>query len=120
MTRHVDLAADMAQVAAALATAGVTASVDAADLNAPGVQVRFRELDHEILAGYRLGLDLVLFVADTHPADAASALSILHNAVIDVWPPVGLVELVGFALPDSHVLPALRLPIDVYGTYPEE
>lgn len=97
-----------------LEAAGIRATTDPADINAPAVLVGLDSFQPGTLADWQVTAQLVLFVPDNGGARIKTALAELFNQVTaaEVYPdgPV-LARMV--PLPDGPPLPALTFPLNL-------
>ena len=101
--------------------AGVSASVDPAELNVPAAWVTLEGIRQLNLAG-ELELDAVVYliVGDQDHRRAFDALAELYNKATTVLDPDGVVVPQGVVLPDNPTpLPALRVPVTIPNRTPE-
>lgn len=105
-------------LAATLRAGGVrSASRNPAEVNTPGVWVRFTGFEFEFLGGYTITATLHLVVADNGIDRSASALVELLNKVTAVVDPTGPVVPQSLILPSGpKALPGLAAPIALHVT----
>lgn len=98
---------------AALIAGGIrSATVDAADLNLPGVLIKPTGFESLSLASTLASADLYVAVPDMAHDRALAALVELGNKVLAVIDPAGPARLVTLQLPDASRVPALLIPYD--------
>lgn len=111
------LKAALVDVTAALNAGGVDASIDAQNVNTPGVWVQLESIAHSILSGgVVVRARLYLVVGDAPATTALDNLDELLAAVLDIVSPNTDrdTESVSVMLPgDSTPLPALQLTVDL-------
>lgn len=113
--------ADLDALAQILRNGGVgSVSVDAAEVNVPGVWIRFDGVG-ERLAGLTLNTTLYLMVGDQDPRRALDALAALYNQVAVALRPIGgpagpATRAGVVATPGTIPLPALAVPFDLLTT----
>lgn len=124
--------ADIAEVVAAIRAADPGADVirsvstDPAEVQLPGVWIRFDGLEENILAGLTVKLTLHLIVANAGGfARVLAGLAELRNLVKPVLTtyggPNGPTTRTAVILPSStQPMPALAVPLDLLTTQPEE
>lgn len=106
----------LATVASIKALAGVdTASLDPAEIVAPGVLVRLVQLQRSTMAGWDLDLELVLVAADTDGgAGPSAALNALLSTILTWAQPDGPVVARSILLPSGPApVPGLVFPLTV-------
>lgn len=114
--------ADLDALAAVLVAGGVTSvSVDAAEVNVPGVWIRFDGVAETQLAGLTVNTTLFLIVGDGDSRQVLTRLAALYNQVAVALRPLG-----GSAGPATRAgvvqaagtipLPALAVPFDLLTT----
>lgn len=104
------------QLVDTLAGVGIKASMEAAELNLPGVWIAVDELRTVNLANsLELRCQLFLIVGDTDPYRAMARLVPLYTAMLGVITPDGPTVTQGVVLPgDPTPMPALRVPLYLY------
>ncbi|MFC4127387.1 hypothetical protein [Nocardia rhizosphaerae] len=95
--------------------AGLRASIDPRNINAPAVWVSARQIDHDILAGGTVTVDLWLIAPDTGIPNALGVLSEMLAAVLSVVDPDAPTSLAeSVRLPDAPApLPAFRVTVNL-------
>lgn len=103
-----------------LKAAGLSASVDPAEVNPPGVWVRSQGLSLDTLGGFTWALQLHLVVPDNGHRLAREALLELFNQVLPVAEPDADPYFQGLVLPHTpKPLPGLVVPLNLTDTYQE-
>lgn len=95
--------------------AGIRATIDPRDVNAPAVWVSPRQIDHDILAGGTVTVDLWLVAPDNGTPRALAVLDEMLSAVLGVVDPDAPTSLAeSLKLPDSPApLPAFRVTVQL-------
>lgn len=103
-----------------LRAADISASIDPAEINPPGVWVRTAGLSLDLLGGFTIKTQLHLVVADNGHHEARAALVDLFNQVLTVATPDEDPYFQGLVLPDNpKPLPGLVVPVNLSDTYQE-
>lgn len=105
----------LADLVDSLTAAGLRATIDPRDVNAPAVWVSPRQIAHDILSGGTVTVDLWLIAPDNGiPAALAVLADMLDTvlSVVDPDAPTSLAE--SLALPDTPApLPAFRVTTEL-------
>lgn len=119
MPAQVDLA-EVDALVTELTTAGISASIDPAEVDPPGVWVRHVGLSLDLLGGFTIKTQLHLVVPDNGHAEARTGLVDLLNQVLAVAEPDEDPYFQGLVLPHHpKPLPGLVLPLNLTDTYQE-
>ena len=97
---------------AALRAGDVRASLDPAQVAAPGVWLRLLPFEHDTLAGVSLKAEAVCVAPDTTDDAALGVLAGLHDLVVGLVQVDGPCRWQGTILPDNPTpLPSLVIPV---------
>lgn len=112
--RDIDLNGPLDQAVKLLTDAGLRATTDPAEVNAPAVLVGVDQFEPGTLARWTLTAQVALIVPDNGATRVKAALAVLFNQVTDLGiTPDGAVLARMFALPEGPPLPALIFPLNL-------